>query len=300
MAQLETIVYFFKELQDEICSGLENLDGGTRFQEDLWERSEGGGGRTRVILDGTVFEKGGVNFSHVHGPLPEIIGKGLQLPAGSVFHATGVSIVIHPRNPHVPIIHMNVRYFEIDNGTWWFGGGIDVTPTYVIRDEAVQVHRYLKEVCDAFHPEFYPEFKAWCDRYFYLKHRKETRGIGGLFFDRLNGEKGMTREEIFEFVKAVGKAFLPVYSPLVTHNKKRMYSTREKDFQMLRRSRYVEFNLVYDRGTKFGLETDGRIESILMSMPPEARWYYDFQPEPGSYEEDTLKNLRAQDWLQST
>lgn len=297
MTKLEDIKSFFMSLQDEICQGLENLDGSARFMEDPWERKEGGGGRTRVIMDGKVFEKGGVNFSHVHGPLPETISSKLNLKAGSHFHATGVSIVIHPNNPHVPIIHMNVRYFEIEDGTWWFGGGIDVTPTYVIREEAVQVHQYLKNTCDQHDPAYYPEFKAWCDRYFYIKHRKETRGIGGLFFDRLKADSAEGKDARWHFVQAVGKSFLPIYAQLVNANKKRMYSTREKDFQMLRRSRYVEFNLVYDRGTKFGLETDGRIESILMSMPPETKWFYNFQPEPGSYEEDTLRNLTAQDWL---
>ena len=297
MAQLSEITHFFKSLQDDICRGIENLDTQSQFMEDLWDREEGGGGRTRVILDGKVFEKGGVNFSHVFGPMPELISQKLNLPQNSNFHATGVSIVIHPKNPHVPIIHMNVRYFEIDDGTWWFGGGIDVTPTYVIRDEAVFVHQYLKDVCDRFDPDYYPRFKEWCDRYFYIKHRKETRGIGGLFFDRARSDSESGKDAIFEFVQEVGKAFLPIYTQLVNQNKNRMYSTREKEFQMLRRSRYVEFNLVYDRGTKFGLDTDGRIESILMSMPPEARWYYDFKPEPGSYEEDTLNNLVAQDWL---
>lgn len=294
--KLEEIISFFKNLQDKICRDLEQLDGSeTRFQEDLWERPGGGGGRTRVYPGGGILEKGGVNFSHVHGPMPDKISEKLGFAAGQNFHATGVSIVIHPSHPYVPIIHMNVRYFEIENGVHWFGGGIDVSPAYIFEDQAVGFHQLLKDACDKSDPTYYPKFKKWCDEYFYIKHRKETRGIGGIFFDHLKDDKTKN----WEFVKAIGNSFAPAYTSLVNANRNKEFSERELSWQLLRRSRYVEFNLVYDRGTKFGLDTDGRTESILMSMPPLARWEYDHHPEEGSPEAETQSFLKAIDWLKA-
>lgn len=292
----EDIATWYKELQDDICRQLEQGDGEGRFQEDLWERAEGGGGRTRVI-QGKHIEKGGVNFSAVHGPLPQKIGKALGLSAGEFF-ASGVSIVLHPRNPWVPIIHMNVRYFEMSDGQWWFGGGIDLTPHYVNEGEAQHFHRVLKEVCDEHHISYYPAFKQWADDYFYVKHRKETRGIGGIFFDRLSGQDGFTKAQRFAFVQSVGKAFAPLYLHFLVANKERPYDETQKKWQLLRRGRYVEFNLVWDKGTKFGLDTDGRIESILMSLPPEVNWDYNVQVAADSAEGKTLSWLRKGiDWV---
>ncbi len=293
IASLDQIAAFFEQLQNEICAGLENLDGKGRFREDRWQRAAGGGGRSRVMEGGSVFEKGGVNFSHVHGPMPENIAAKLNLPAQAHFHATGVSIVMHPRSPRVPIIHMNVRYFEIENGQHWFGGGIDLTPIYVVADDATFFHRSLQAVCDPFDKNHYPRFKAWADDYFYLRHRQETRGIGGIFFDHLKADDLAEKEANFAFTQAVGQAFVPTYATLVNRRRDEAYGQRELDFQLLRRARYVEFNLVYDRGTKFGLDTEGRTESILMSMPPLAGWTYDYQPEPDSPEAETLAWLRA-------
>ncbi len=291
----EQIEGYFRALQDAICHELETLDG-RKFREDPWERPGGGGGRTRII-EGNVIEKGGVNFSAVHGALPEKIGRALGVEAGRFF-ATGVSIVLHPVNPHVPIIHMNVRYFELEDGVWWFGGGIDLTPHYVVPEDARWFHRQLKGVCDRFDTSFYPRFKKWADDYFYIPHRAETRGVGGIFFDRLGGQDGVGREERFAFVRAVGEAFAPIYVELARRHQHRPFSEREKDWQELRRGRYVEFNLVYDKGTKFGLDTQGRIESILMSLPPRAQWKYDFRPEPGSPEARTLSWLqKGIDWV---
>lgn len=293
---LDTIVSFFQDLQDEICSGLLKVDPSAHIIEDLWEREEGGGGRTRVI-EGNIFEKGGVNFSHVHGIMPDVITDKLKLPQGAGFHASGVSIVIHPTSPKVPIIHMNVRYFEMDNGTYWFGGGIDLTPIYIILEDAIFFHKQMKKVCDAFDKSYYPRFKQWCDEYFFLKHRNETRGIGGLFFDRLEGKSGEDKKQLFEFVKEVGRTFVPTYKEIVNQHKEESFTEAEKEFHYLRRSRYVEFNLVYDKGTKFGLDTGGRTESILMSMPPQARWTYNYTPEAGSAEAYTISMLKPQDWL---
>jgi len=293
MITKEKIAETYKTIQDEICLGLERLDGGAKFAEELWDREGGGGGRTRVIQNGDILEKGGVNFSAVHGKLPETVKKYLGTDEDSFF-ATGVSIVIHPNNPWVPIIHMNIRYFELSEQVRWFGGGIDLTPHYVVEEEAEFFHRKVKEICDRHHPSFYPDFKAWADRYFFIKHRNEARGIGGVFYDRLTPEKtGMSADRIFGFSCDLGRAFVPVYSELVNKNRAKSYSQREKDWQLLRRGRYVEFNLVYDAGTRFGLETNGRIESILMSLPAQANWTYDFRPEPGSEEEKTLALLRG-------
>lgn len=283
---------YFQGLQDRICHALEALDGQATFREDHWQRPGGGGGRSRIIEEGAVFEKGGVGFSAVHGELHEKLRTSMGLQGPAEFFATGVSIVMHPRNPHVPIIHMNVRYFELSDGTRWLGGGIDLTPHYVVPEDARWFHQQLKTVCDAHAPEYYPRFKRWADTYFFSPHRDETRGIGGIFFDYLKPSETVPFERLFDFVSAVGETFIPAYSQLVTKNKNRAYDERERDWQLLRRGRYVEFNLVHDRGTKFGLETNGRTESILMSLPPLARWVYDHQPEPGSPEAETLGWLR--------
>ena len=297
MITRQEIETWFKTLQDQICTALEQEDGVATFQEDNWQRPGGGGGRTRVIQKGRVFEKGGVNFSAVHGVLPERIQKALGVNTNQ-FYATGISIVIHPKSPEVPIIHMNTRYFEIEGETWWFGGGIDLTPIYVNREQASFFHSEIKKACDAAHSEFYSKHKAWADDYFFNAHRKETRGVGGTFFDRLNEDScDLSKEEIFNYVKATGAAFAPTYCKIVAENKNLEYGERELDWQRLRRGRYVEFNLVYDKGTKFGLETDGRIESILMSLPETAGWSYDYRPEPGSREEETLGLLvKSMDW----
>lgn len=280
----------FRELQDEICIGLQDLDPKLQITEDNWQRQEGGGGCTRV-LDGEVFESGGVNFSEVHGTLPTAAAKAL-MAEGSTFHASGVSIVIHPRSPMVPIIHMNVRHFELDSGTSWFGGGIDLTPVYYDAQEAEQFHAAMKAVCDRHDPSFHKEFSEWAKRYFTIKHRGESRGIGGIFFDRLNAERG-PMEALFAFVLDVGRSFVPTYGPMVRAKKDLPYGEHEKRWQSLRRGRYVEFNLVQDRGTRFGLETGGRTESILMSLPRHAEWAYDHHPAPGSREEETLLVLRS-------
>lgn len=282
----------YQIIQDEICSGLEKLDGYSRFEEQLWDREGGGGGRTRIIRNGKIIEKGGVNFSAVHGKLPDVIKKSFNVDSDDFF-ATGVSIVIHPEHPWIPIIHMNIRYFELNNKVRWFGGGIDLTPHYIIENDARFFHQSLKDVCDAYSPNFYSEFKDWADRYFYIPHRKETRGIGGVFYDRLTPQNtGINIEEIFNFSKALGRSFLPIYSELVTRNKDRGFTDAHKNWQYLRRSRYVEFNLVYDAGTKFGLETNGRIESILMSLPPQANWEYEYIPAKDSEEESTTSRLK--------
>ncbi len=290
MLTKEEIVRYFKSLQDDICAALEKADGSGKFIEDQWDRPGGGGGRARVI-HGEVLEKGGVNFSAVHGTLPEKITAKLGVATGDFF-AAGVSIVQHPVSPEVPIIHMNVRYFEMSNGTWWFGGGIDLTPHYHEAEDEAFFHAQLKTVCDKHDVNYYPRFAPWADNYFYLKHRKETRGIGGIFFDRLGGQDGHDRASRFAFVKDVGEAFAPIYTHLIKKNKDKPYGDNEKKWQALRRGRYVEFNLVWDKGTKFGLDTDGRTESILMSMPPMANWVYNHTPEAGSREAQTLERLR--------
>lgn len=287
----------FEELQDEICKELEELDRKATFKEEKWDRPGGGGGRARVIENGAVFEKGGVNFSKVHGLLPDKISTGLGLAPGHEFLATGVSIVMHPHNPFVPIIHMNVRYFEMSNGDKWFGGGIDLTPIYINIQQAKHFHQSLKSICDHHHPSYYPEFKKWADDYFYIKHRKETRGIGGIFFDRLTVNPETTLEDRFQFVNDVGEGFAPLYKSLVEESMDKPYGEDEKRWQLIRRGRYAEFNLVYDKGTKFGLDTDGRIESIFMSLPPQVNWFYNYQPKPNSDEEFTLCMLKKDiDW----
>lgn len=292
----EGIAAWFRDLQDSICGQLEVADNG-RFKEDLWEREGGGGGRTRILSDGDIIEKGGVNFSAVHGPTPKNILDALKLPAADFF-ATGVSIVMHPKSPMVPIIHMNVRYFEMSNGTAWFGGGIDLTPHYIDKKDAQYFHSRLKTVCDHHHPSYYPEFKKWADDYFYLPHRNETRGVGGIFFDRLSANEAFSLEQRFAFVKNVGNLFAPLYIYFLDKNSKLSFGDNEKTWQLLRRGRYVEFNLVWDKGTKFGLDTAGRTESILMSLPPQANWEYNFSPPSGSAEEETIQLLKKEiDWI---
>jgi len=304
--QREEISDWLKSLQDRICTSLEKADGKGKFKEDIWTREEGGGGRTRVITDGDVIEKGGVNYSAVHGKVPAFLMHEAQhtlhgnksADENTTFFATGVSIVIHPINPMVPIIHMNIRYFEMSNGTKWLGGGIDLTPHYVNDDDAVFFHQTLKSVCDKHHSDYYNKFKKWADDYFFIQHRKETRGIGGIFFDRLNEDTEMTFDKNLAFWKEVGEAFAGIYVEMMNRNASRAFTERHKQWQLLRRGRYVEFNLVYDKGTKFGLETNGRIESILMSLPKTAGWEYDFKVEKNSAEELTLQKLvKAIDWV---
>jgi coproporphyrinogen III oxidase len=282
-------------LQQRICAALEEEDGKGKFSEEKWEREGGGGGITRVIQHGNVIEKGGVNFSAVHGTLPANIKEALKISEDR-FYATGVSIVLHPESPMVPIIHMNIRYFELANGDFWFGGGIDLTPHYAEKEDAQWFHHQLKNTCDRFDASYYPKFKTWADDYFFIKHRNETRGVGGIFFDRLNS--GQEKEKLFEFLMAVGETFVPVYTHFMRTKRTLSYGAGEKKWQFIRRGRYVEFNLVYDKGTKFGLDTDGRIESILMSLPEQAGWFYNHVPSPGSAEAATLELLKKGiDWL---
>jgi coproporphyrinogen III oxidase len=298
MPNRQEITAYFQSLQDNICSALSEADG-SAFQEDSWDRPGGGGGRARVIR-GNYIEKGGVNFSAVHGDLPPQAAASLHVdPEETGFYATGVSIVLHPRNPHVPIIHMNVRYFELDGGRFWFGGGIDLTPHYVVPEQAAFFHQQLKNTCDRFDEAYYPRFKTWADDYFFIPHRNETRGVGGIFFDRLEPKtEGKDKRTLFNFTAAVGETFAPTYLELLGMNKDLPFTEREADWQKLRRGRYVEFNLVWDRGTKFGLTTNGRTESILMSLPPLAGWEYDFQAEAGSREAETLEGLvKGRDWV---
>jgi len=287
----------FRKLQQSIIRGLEEIDGKESFKVDDWTRVEGGGGKSSVIQQGKILEKGGVNFSAVYGPLPKPLLKLGQ--ADTSFFASGVSIVLHPNNPHIPIIHMNVRYFEMDNGTWWFGGGIDLTPHYIVDAHAVEFHSDLKTICDNHDLRFYNAFKPWADKYFYIPHRNETRGIGGIFFDHQNtNTSGKSREELEAFALDLGYAFVDIYRKQVEFGKNKSFTPEEKEFQLLRRGRYVEFNLVYDRGTKFGLETGGRIESILISLPQTACWQYNFEAIEGSNEEQTLMVLKnKQNWL---
>ena len=290
---------FLLSLQADICEGLEALDSTASFKTDKWDRDEGGSGISRVISAGSVFEKGGVNFSHVHGAqLPPSATAARPELAGRSFHAVGVSWVMHPENPNVPTSHGNVRFFiaakEGEPPVWWFGGGFDLTPYYPVFEDVVHWHQVAREACAPFGEGVYERYKAWCDDYFYLKHREETRGVGGLFFDDLN--EG-SFEECFAFQRAVGDSFLDAYLPIVERRKQDAWGERERDFQLYRRGRYVEFNLVWDRGTLFGLQSGGRTESILMSMPPLARWEYAFTPEPGSREAQLHDYLVPRDWL---
>ncbi len=290
MISKEHITTWFKQLQDDICGQIEAQTPGYTFKEDKWKRPEGGGGRTRVIQSET-FAKGGVNFSEVAGPLPPQAEKSLGI-SGKDFFATGVSIVLHPQNPWVPIIHMNVRYFEMDNNIWWFGGGIDLTPHIIQPEQAKTFHLALKKTCDQHSDAYYPKFKDWADDYFYLPHRKETRGVGGIFFDRLSNEDGFDKASRWAFVQAVGSTFCPTYLPMVEANRNTKFSDLDSQWQMLRRGRYTEFNLVWDRGTKFGLHTNGRTESILMSLPPIAQWIYNEDISQQSPYKETQQNLK--------
>lgn len=294
----EEVAAAYQHIQDSICEGLTQADGKAKFEEELWEREGGGGGRTRVMQNGNVIEKGGVNFSAVHGKLPEAVKKAFKVESDDFF-ATGVSIVMHPENPFVPIIHMNIRYFEMDEQTRWFGGGIDLTPHYVIPTDARFFHHRLKQTCDGFDKTFYPKFKSVADDYFFIKHREETRGVGGIFYDRLKPENiNLDFNQILDFSLAVGNTFLPVYTELIDRNRDQSYTEAHKEWQYLRRSRYAEFNLVYDAGTKFGLETNGRIESILMSLPPTTKWNYNPQILPNSEEQKTQDLLKKGiDWV---
>jgi len=293
----EWIAEQFRLLQDHICNRLEQVDGKGKFIEDKWNREEGGGGRTRIIRNGGVIEKGGVAFSEVFGPVSDVMKKQLGLD-GSDFFASGVSIVLHPENPHVPIIHMNVRYFEMDNGTFWFGGGIDLTPHYIVPEQAKLFHQGLKEICDQYHSDFYSKFKEWADDYFFIPHRNETRGVGGVFFDHQTAAESISKDQLFQFCIDLGNAFPELYAQQVEFGINRTFSDQEIKWRNLRRGRYVEFNLVHDRGTKFGLFSGGRTESILMSLPADASWEYNFEPIDGSIEKLTNSYLKKGiDWL---
>jgi coproporphyrinogen III oxidase len=296
---IKPVIDYLKNLQDNICNELEEIDG-EQFHEDTWRHANGGGGRSRVISGGDVFERGGVNFSHVRGDsLPAAASAKRPEIAGKPFEAVGVSLVVHPHNPYVPTSHMNVRFFvadgDSDTPVWWFGGGFDLTPYYGFEEDAIHWHRCAKNACDSFSADSYAKYKHWCDEYFYIKHRQEARGIGGIFFDDVNEPEF---ERCFGFLRAVGNSFVPAYSPIVKRRKSISYGSHERDFQRYRRGRYVEFNLVYDRGTLFGLQSGGRTESILMSLPPEVCWRYDYQPPPDSAEEELYQRfLPVRDWL---
>ena len=298
MSNIDNVKDYLTSLRNRICAELETLDGKGSFARDAWERPGGGGGESRVLSDGGVFEQAGVGFSHVFGKqMPPSATKNRPELAGKAFQAVGVSLVLHPRNPFVPTTHANFRFFSAGerNPVWWFGGGFDLTPYYPFRDDVVHWHTVAKSICDPFGEDLYARYKQWCDEYFYLKHREEPRGVGGLFFDDVN-EMGFDRS--FEFVRAAGDNFLNAYRPIVEKRRSHRYGDRQREFQQYRRGRYVEFNLLYDRGTLFGLQSGGRTESILMSLPPTVRWAYNWAPEAGSPEEVLYTDyLRAQDWL---
>ena len=291
---------YLLDLQDRIATALEQTDGRSRFREDAWDRPGGGGGRSRVLRGGAVFEQAGINFSHVHGDaLPATASERRPELAGRAFQAMGVSLVIHPANPYVPVSHANVRYFVAEKPgaepVWWFGGGFDLTPCYPFHEDVLHWHRNARAACRPFGAGLYPRFKAWCDEYFFLPHRNEPRGVGGLFFDDFD-QGGF--EQAFGLMRSVGDHYLEGYLPIVERRRDVPFGDRERDFQLYRRGRYVEFNLVYDRGTRFGLQSGGRTESILMSLPPLVRWEYGFQPEPGSPEDTLYRDyLRPRDWL---
>lgn len=298
---LQSVIDYLQALQDRICDALQGADEGNAFHEDRWDYEQGGGGRSRVMgSESGLFERVGVNFSHVRGAaLPESATASRPALAGRDYHATGVSLVAHPLNPYVPTSHMNVRCIVagLDTGSpvWWFGGGFDLTPYYPFREDVVHWHRTARQACEPFGDEVYPRFKQWCDEYFYIRHRNETRGIGGLFFDDLNEWEF---EQCFAFMRSVGDHFLPAYLPIVSARRDAAYSDRERQWQLYRRSRYVEFNLVYDRGTLFGLQSGGRVESVLMSMPPLAAWRYNHAPAPDSPEAELVScYLAPRDWL---
>ncbi|MBQ0713020.1 MAG: oxygen-dependent coproporphyrinogen oxidase [Porticoccus sp.] len=300
MTDKAAVKAYLLELQDRICGVLQTEDGQASFKEDSWVREEGGGGRSRVITEGGVFEKGGVNFSHVHGTqLPPSATAARPELAGRSFEAMGVSLVMHPENPYVPTSHANVRFFIAEKPgeepVWWFGGGYDLTPYYGNLEDCQHWHQTAKTACDPFGEEVYPHFKQWCDDYFFLKHRNEPRGVGGLFFDDYN-QPGF--DQSFGLMRSVGDSYLDAYLPIIQRRKAMPWGERERQFQLYRRGRYVEFNLVYDRGTLFGLQTGGRTESILMSLPPLVRWEYDWQPEPGTAEAELYEvYLQPQAWV---
>ena len=295
---VDAVKDYLTGLQNRICAELESLDGKATFGSDTWERPGGGGGDSRILKQGEVFEQAGVGFSHVFGDqMPPSATRNRPELAGKAFQAVGVSLVLHPRNPYIPTTHANFRFFTAGQRkpVWWFGGGFDLTPYYPFPDDVIHWHRVARAACEPFGDDLYPRYKQWCDEYFYLKHRGETRGVGGLFFDDLN-ELGFDKS--FEFVRAAGDSFLKAYRPIVEKRISHRYGDRQRSFQLYRRGRYVEFNLIYDRGTLFGLQSGGRTESILMSLPPLVRWEYDWQPEPGSPEETLYKDyLRPRDWL---
>ena len=298
---IQHVKEYLLALQDTICASIEGLEEDGTFREDLWDRgSNTGGGRTRVLENGEVFEQAGVSFSHVRGSaMPASATQHPPNLAGRNFEAMGVSLVIHPRNPYVPTSHANVRFFiaekEGEEPIWWFGGGFDLTPYYGFKEDVVHWHQQARKACQPFGESVYPNYKKWCDEYFFLKHRNEPRGIGGLFFDDLN-EGGF--EHCFQLMQSVGDHYIPAYAPIVERRKKSSYTDRERDFQLYRRGRYVEFNLVHDRGTLFGLQTGGRTESILMSLPPMVSWRYDWSPEPGSAESELYDvYLQPREWL---
>lgn len=316
----QQVMTFLRGLQDQICQALETVDGLGKFQEDTWERPEGGGGRSRVLREGKVFEQGGVNFSEVWGEhLPPSIVSQRPEAKGHKWFATGTSMVLHPRSPYIPTVHLNYRYFEA-GPVWWFGGGADLTPYYPFAEDASHFHRTLKQACDPLNSEYYPTFKRWCDEYFYLKHRQETRGVGGIFFDYQDGKGELYQgpdpegpasaysrdlgqlpqrswSDLFALIRSCGEAFLPSYLPIVERRQDMEYGDHQRQFQLYRRGRYVEFNLVFDRGTIFGLQTNGRTESILMSLPPLVRWEYGYQPPENSPEAELYTRfLKPQDW----
>ena len=307
-SDIKSVRDYLLELQDQICHALAQEDNAQPFEEDAWERSPAnngtpvkllGGGRTRVLSNGEVFEQAGINFSHVQGAqLPPAATASRPELAGRRFQAMGVSLVIHPHNPYIPTSHANVRFFVAEHDelapVWWFGGGFDLTPYYLFEEDCIHWHRTAKTACEPFGADVYPRYKRWCDEYFYLKHRQETRGIGGLFFDDLN-EWNFAR--CFAFMRSIGDAYLPAYLPIVQKRRAMPYGEREREFQLYRRGRYVEFNLVYDRGTLFGLQSGGRTDSILMSLPPRVAWGYRWQPEPGSQEAVLYDYLQPRDWL---
>ena len=293
---------YIENLQDSITSKIEEVDGLAKFEEDIWQRQEGGGGRTRVIENGTIFEKGGVNISAVHGELPEVLRKQFNADEGTFF-ACGLSLVLHPINPMIPTVHANWRYFEMYDTTGkmvtqWFGGGQDLTPYYLFDEDAIHFHTVCKNVCDSYSPDFYSTFKKNCDDYFWNAHREEARGVGGLFFDYLKSTNSFTILDRYNFVTAVGASFLESYLPIVKKRKDIPFTISQKDWQEIRRGRYVEFNLVHDRGTLFGLKTNGRIESILMSLPPVVQWKYNHHPEKESEEERLIAVLtNPKEWV---
>ena len=299
MIDKSTLASYFQHAQNQICQALCIADGQGTFRKDTWQRAEGGGGKSHIMENGEIIERGGVNFSEVFGKTPEKILKKLNITDASDFYATGLSIVMHPHSPMVPIIHMNVRYFAMNNGLCWFGGGIDLTPHYIDLADARYFHQQLKQVCYQHHPDYYAQFKSWADDYFFLKHRNETRGIGGIFFDRLSATPAIDMAQRFAFVKDVTQVVVPIYTHFMHKNHALPYGESEKNWQLLRRGRYVEFNLIWDVGTRFGLDTNGRTASIFMSMPPMAKWVYDDAPNDVKAQA-TLKLLKKNiDWVNS-